>query len=98
MPFYEFQCSKCGSRGEVFTRSISAPVTAPSCTRKGCKGAMERIMSPVIRQLTESDQMAAAEAKWGKEVDAVLGKGPDVGKHVRRYEKLAKDLPTPNDV
>ena len=54
---------------------------------------MRRIMSKVIRQKTLSDQLAEAEAKYGKEVEDALGASPDVGKLSRRYESLAKDLP-----
>jgi putative FmdB family regulatory protein len=95
MPFYEFACKKCGSRAEVFARSISAPVVTPKCATAGRERGheMQRIMSKVIRQKTLSDQIADAEAKYGAEVDAALGREPDVGKMARRYESLAKDLP-----
>lgn len=95
MPFYEFACKKCGSRAEVFARSISSPVSAPKCENAGRERGheMQRIMSKVIRQKTLSDQLAEAEAKYGKEVESALGNTPDVGKLARRYEKLAKDLP-----
>jgi len=95
MPFYEFACKKCGSRAEVFARSISAPVTIPKCAVAGRERGheMQRIMSKVIRQKTLSDQIAEAEAKYGKEVEAALGATPDVGKLARRYESIAKDLP-----
>lgn len=95
MPFYEFACKKCGSRDEVFARSISAPVAAPKCKTAGREKGheMQRIMSRIIRQKTLSDQLAEAEAKYGKEVESVLGPGPDVGKLARRYESLSKDLP-----
>lgn len=42
--------------------------------------------------------MAEAEAKFGKEVDAAMGPGPDVGRMARRYEKLSKDLPPPENL
>jgi putative FmdB family regulatory protein len=95
MPVYEFACKKCGSRAEVFARSISATVTIPKCATAGREKGheMQRIMSKVIRQKTLSDQLADAEAKYGKEVDSALGASPDVGKLARRYESLAKDLP-----
>lgn len=98
MPFYEFACKKCGTRDEVFARSISTPVVAPKCKAAGREKGheMQRIMSKVIRQKTLSDQLAEAEAKYGAEVESVLGAGPDVGKHARRYEALAKDLPPPD--
>ena len=95
MPFYEFACKKCGARDEVFARSISAPVAVPKCKAAGREKGheMQRIMSKVIRQKTLSDQLAEAEAKYGKEVESALGNAPDVGKMARRYESLAKDLP-----
>ena len=95
MPFYEFSCKKCGSRGEVFARSISAPVVTPKCAAAGRERGheMQRIMSKIIRQKTLSDQLAEAEAKYGDEVNAVLGDGPDVGRMTRRYNALSKDLP-----
>jgi putative FmdB family regulatory protein len=95
MPFYEFACKKCGSRDEVFARSISAPVVVPTCKAAGRERGheMQRIMSKVIRQKTLSDQLAEAEAKYGAEVEAAMGPGPDVGKLARRYDSLAKDLP-----
>ena len=95
MPFYEFACKKCGSRAEVFARSVSAPVVTPKCATAGRERGheMQRIMSKIIRQKTLSDQIADAEAKYGAEVNSVLGTGPDVGRMARRYESLAKDLP-----
>jgi hypothetical protein len=56
---------------------------------------MVRALSTFARHLTLADQMAEAEAKYGKEVDAAMGPSPDVGKYARRYERLAKDLPPP---
>jgi putative FmdB family regulatory protein len=95
MPFYEFSCVKCGSRDEVFARSISTAVTPPKCKSAGRERGheMQRIMSKIIRQKTLSDQISEAEAKYGREVNDVLGPGPDVGKLTRRYSDLAKDLP-----
>ncbi len=95
MPFYEFACKKCGSRDEVFARSISAPVVVPACKAAGREKGheMQRIMSKVIRQKTLSDQLADAEAKYGAEVEAAMGPGPDVGRITRRYNELSKDLP-----
>ena len=98
MPFYEFQCSTCATRQETFVRSMTSTVSAPTCTRKGCTGETVRIISKVVRRLTEADQMAEAEAKYGKEVNDVLGPSPDVGRHIRRYDRLSKDLPAPNDL
>lgn len=97
MPFYEFMCSTCSRRAEVFVRSVNSPVSAPGCATPGCEGNMKRVVSKFIRHLTEADQLVEAEAKWGAEVDAVMGPEPDIGRHIRRYDKLAKDLP-PSDI
>ena len=100
MPFYEFSCVKCGSRDEVFARSMATPVVPPKCKTAGREKGheMRRIISKVIRQKTLSDQIVEAEAKWGNEVNSALGPTPDVGKLARRYDRLAKDLPPPDSV
>jgi putative FmdB family regulatory protein len=100
MPLYEFQCKACGARGEVFTRSVQSDVAAPPCPNKSVGGEheMQRVVSTFARHLTLGDQLAEAEAKWGKEVDAAMGPEPDVGKYARRYGELAKDLPSPDDL
>jgi putative FmdB family regulatory protein len=100
MPFYEYICNKCGARGEVFARNMNAEVSAPKCAAAGRQKGheMTRIMSKAIRRLTLSDQLAEAEAKYGQEVESVLGPEPDVGKHARRYDRLAKDLPKKQDL
>lgn len=95
MPFYEFMCSVCSHRAEVFVRSVNSTVTAPSCTTEGCEGQMRRAVSRFMRHLTEMDKLAEAEAKWGKQVDDVMGPSPDIGRYARRYDALAKDLPPP---
>jgi len=95
MPFYEYQCAKCGSKAEIFVRSVTATATAPKCPDAGRQKGheMARIFSPFIRHANEMDKLAEAEAKFGKEVDAALGASPDVGKLARRYDQLSKDLP-----
>jgi len=97
MPLYEFQCRACQSRDEVFVRSVNSPVPAPACHTQGCKGEMQRVVSKFTRHFTTADQLAQAEARWGKEVDAAMGPEPDVGRYARRYEALAKDLPPPDE-
>jgi putative FmdB family regulatory protein len=101
MPFYEYQCSKCGSRTEVFARRMDVSLPPPSCpaTAGDPDGAheMQRVVSRFQRRLTEADKIAEAEAKYGKEVDAALGATPDVGKLSRRYENLAGGLPRRED-
>lgn len=93
MPLYEFRCETCGTRDEVFARSVNATVKAPSCGKCAGAPAMIRAISKFARHLTLADQVAEAEAKFGAEVDGAMGPGPDVGRMTRRYEKLSKDLP-----
>ncbi len=95
MPFYEYQCTKCGVKAELFVRTINTQATPPKCPDAGRQKGheMQRIFSPFIRHANEMDKLVEAEAKFGKEVDAAMGPGPDVGKLVRRYDKIAKDLP-----
>ncbi len=100
MPLYEFRCTKCGSRDEVFVRSMSAEVKTPPCPKAGRARAhsMERVVSKFARRLTIQDQIAEAEAKWGKEVDAAMGPEDDIGRYARRYSELAKNLPSEQDL
>ncbi|MGI8926103.1 MAG: FmdB family zinc ribbon protein [Tepidiformaceae bacterium] len=100
MPLYEFQCTECGTREEVFARSMSADVTAPACPagKGGSAHEMRRIISQFARHLTMADQLAEAEANYGKEVDAAMGPEPDVGRMARRYDSLAKNLPAAKDL
>ncbi|MGE5596412.1 MAG: FmdB family zinc ribbon protein [Hyphomicrobiales bacterium] len=95
MPLYEFQCARCGARDEVFARSVNADVKAPECPEaKGEPGhEMRRIVSSFAQHKTVADQLAEAEAKFGKEVDAAMGPEPDVGRYARRYGELAQGLP-----
>ncbi len=57
---------------------------------------MDRAFSPFARHLTTKDKLAEAEAKFGKEVDDVMGPESDFASHVRRYDRLSKDLPPPD--
>ncbi len=99
MPVYEYQC-RCGARTEVLVRSLKATPSAPDCPRagRGGKHALERVLSRFARHLTFADQTAEAEAKFGKQVNAVMGPGPDVGRLSRRYDRLTKDLPRREDL
>jgi hypothetical protein len=100
MPIYEFRCPECESKESVFVRSVTSAVPVPACTNRRCRKTqpMVRAMSKFARHLTEADQIAEAEAKFGQEVDAAMGAEPDVGRLARRYERLAKDLPPPEDL
>lgn len=100
MPLYEFRCPKCGAVEEVFKRTVQTNVEPPLCPNRGKERGheMRRIVSKFARHLTMADQLAEAEAKWGKEVDAAMGPEPDVGKYARRYESLAGGLPSADDL
>jgi len=95
MPFYEYVCTKCGTKAEVFARSVTVEVVPPKCEKAGREKGheMRRIISQFVRHRTIGDQLAEAEAKWGKEVESALGPEPDIAKYANRYERLAKDLP-----
>jgi putative FmdB family regulatory protein len=95
MPLYEFQCATCGARDEVFTRSFTSDVKTPGCPAAGRQKGheMRRVLSKFAQHKTLADQVAEAEARWGKEVDAAMGPEPDVGRMAKRYERLAADLP-----
>jgi putative FmdB family regulatory protein len=98
MPLYEFQCPKCGSREEIFRRTIVADLEVPPCPNAGGEPGhdMRRVVSKFAQHKTVADQLADAEAKWGQEVESVMGPGPDVGRFARRYDELARDLPPPD--
>ncbi len=93
MPVYEFRCEQCGQKAEVLVRRVGAPVAVPRCPAGQAGHQMVRIMSAFVRQLTEADKLAEAEAQYGAEVDAVMGTGPDVSRLARRYDRLSADLP-----
>lgn len=99
MPLYEFMCRACGAREETFTRTVTGDPPAPECPDgRGQPGhEMKRVVSSFARHLTTADQIAEAEARFGKEVDAAMGREPDVGRFARRYEELARGLPGPGD-
>ncbi len=100
MPLYEFLCPKCGTTEEVFVRRLQADVPVPKCRNAGREKGhdMRRIVSKFAQHRTVADQIAEAEAKYGKEVDAAMGAEPDVGRYARRYDQLAKNLPGVEDL
>lgn len=81
----------------VFVRSMTSVVTPPACPNAQCKKSnpMRRAISKFAQQFDLETKLAEAEAKYGKEVDGAMGPEPDIGKYVRRYDRLAKDLPPP---
>ena len=99
MPLYEFMCQDCGMRETVFKRSVTAYVDAPACPKcAALPERMQRVVTKFAQHKTLMDQMAEAEAKFGKEVDAAMGPAPDIGKYARRYETLSKGLPPPENL
>ncbi len=99
MPVYEFLCGECGGRETVFKRAVTADVPAPVCSH--CSAGPERMTRAVTKfaqHKTLLDQVADAESKFGKQMDAVMGPKPDIGKYARRYDQLAKDLPNPENL
>jgi putative FmdB family regulatory protein len=100
MPLYEFLCRKCGAIDEVFTRTVLTEVPLPACPKAGKEKGheMRRIVSRFSQHKTVADQIADAEAKFGKEVDAAMGPEPDIGRYARRYDQLAKGLPSADDL
>ncbi len=99
MPLYEFRCPDCDARETVFKRTVTVDVSPPTCPNPDCakREPMVRAPTKFARHLTEIDKLAVAEAKWGKEVDAAMGPERDIGKLARRYERLAADLPPPEE-
>lgn len=99
MPLYEFLCPKCGSHEEIFKRAVTANIEAPKCPNAANEPGhdMRRIVSKFSQHRTVADQLAEAEAKYGKEVDAAMGATPDVGRYARRFDKLAAGLPPPDE-
>ena len=59
---------------------------------------MTRAVTKFAQHKTLLDQVADAEAKYGKQMDDVMGPKPDIGKYARRYDRLAKDLPNPENL
>ena len=95
MPLYEFACEGCGARAEVFRQRAVRVVEPPPCpTAPDAAGhRMARVMSGFAHHLGFATRLAEAEATWGAEVDAAMGPEPDVGRHARRYDRAARDLP-----
>jgi putative FmdB family regulatory protein len=61
MPFYEYQCARCGARAEVFVRTVNTVATAPKCPDAGRQKGheMTRIVSPFIRHMTGGSMTGA---------------------------------------
>jgi putative FmdB family regulatory protein len=94
MPFYEFQCAACGARAEVFARRMTDDVPTPACPSESSSGhEMRRVVSRFAQHLDMATKLAEAEATYGKEVNAVMGPEPDVGRFARRFDTIGKDLP-----
>ena len=59
MPIYQYDCSGCQRRVDVFFRSISR-VTDPVCPECGGK-QLKRVMSKVLRARSDSDRLNAID-------------------------------------
>ena len=100
MPLYEYRCTRCGAREEVLVRSLNAEVKLPKCPKaeKGERGhKMERILSRFARQYSDVEKLEQAEARWGSEVEAMMGPSGDIDRGVRAYDKLSEGLPSKED-
>lgn len=95
MPLYEFACEACGAHAEVFRQRAVRDVEPPPCPAApdAAGHRMARVMSGFAHHLGFATRLAEAEATWGAEVDAAMGPEPDVGRHARRYDRAARDLP-----
>lgn len=93
MPVYEYLCRDCNTRTEIYIRRADTGAQPPACPSGAGGHRMQRILSGFARRLTDADRLADAEARYGAEVEAVMGPGPDVASLARRYERLSKDLP-----
>ncbi|MFQ5382009.1 MAG: hypothetical protein ACE5EF_10355 [Dehalococcoidia bacterium] len=96
MPVYEFRCPACQSRREILYRTVPDEVEVPHCESPDCGALMARTFSPFARHLTMKDKLVEAEARFGKEVDDVMGPESDFASHVDRYDSLSKGLPPPD--
>jgi putative FmdB family regulatory protein len=94
MPVYEFACNACGARVDIFTRSISAEVSA-ACERCGSTD-LRRVVSRVavlgirggdvdVDSMDPNDPRAMAA--WARQMQAQMG--PDAGPEM---EELAQKL------
>ena len=95
MPLYEFACTQCGARDEVFRQRMTSDIEPPSCPRTPDDEShtMTRVMSGFAHHLSFATKVAEAEATYGAEVDAAMGPEPDIGKYARQYDEASKDLP-----
>jgi putative FmdB family regulatory protein len=101
MPIYEYRCTTCGRRAQIFFRSFSA-VTTPTCPH--CQSTeLERIPSRVSTVRSESSQMdyfsdptnfsdvdytdPRAMAEWAKRMGDAAG--VDMGDD---YEEMVEQL------
>lgn len=88
MPTYEYDCSGCGRRVDIFFRSASAATTAsPECPQCG-SAQLNRVMSKFRQARSEADRLAAID------VDQELGRlrGADPGSFARWSRQLGREL------
>lgn len=82
MPIYQYDCSKCEKRVDVFFRSISK-VTDPVCPECGGK-KLKRVMSKVMRARSDADRIDDID------VNQELGRLNSMG--VGDFARWTKDL------
>jgi putative FmdB family regulatory protein len=96
MPVYEFRCGACGTKQDVFTRSINAEVSA-KCERCGSSD-MQRVVSRVavlgirggdvdIDSMDPNDPKAMAA--WARQMQAQMGgdAGPEMEELAQKLER-----------
>lgn len=82
MPIYQYDCSSCRKRVDVFFRSISK-VTEPTCPECGGHD-LKRVMSKVMRARSDADRID------GIDINQELGRLDSTG--VGDFARWSKDL------
>jgi putative FmdB family regulatory protein len=68
VPVYEYDCSACGKRSDVFLKSVTAagPSACPSCG----SAAIQRAISRVVFVKSAETKLAELDPKYDKMIDA----------------------------
>ena len=68
MPIYEYDCSGCGKRVDVFLKSVNAaePSTCPQCASP----RIQRAISKVVFVKSAETKLAELDPKYEKMIDA----------------------------
>ena len=85
MPIYQYDCSTCKKRVDVFFRSISR-VTDPVCPECGGK-KLKRLISKVMRARSDADRIASVDINQEM---AHLGGSRDVGDFAKWAKKMGR--------